>query len=387
MPATAVAKQRFTRKVGIDGDALRTPLSGVGQYVFNLCRELDRLLPDVQFYVYTRLGPEQMALPSTRWVVRREQHAVARKLPSFVWLKTRGAALARRDELDVFWAGRTIHPGDLGACRIVVTVHDLNHHLVPKTMEWPTLCSHLLWFDSDVRSADSIFANSKGTSDRLRDWVGRSADEIVYPGVGPGFQPLDAGARLRALADLTPFGIAPPYVLAVSTLEPRKNIGALVDAFLRLKRDGTLSRYTLVLVGAVGWQNQSLARKISDNAADGIVLPGYVPDELMPGVFALADVLVMASLYEGFGMPVLEARAMGTPVIVSDVPELLEAAGDHAQVVAPDVASIERALLQLPLRNARQARHERGEIHTWSNSAQRMKNLLTHTDITRQTPD
>lgn len=366
-----------TRRIGIDGDALRKPLSGVGQYVYNLCKELDQLLPDAEFFVYTRLAPENVALPSERWVVRQDPMKLARKLPSFIWLKTRGATLARRDDLDVFWAGRTIHPGMHVARRTVATVHDLNHRLVPKTMEWATRLSHLLWFDSDVRSADTIFSNSRGTSDRLLDWVGRAADVVVHPGVRADFHPLDSAAREQALLSLTPLGIVPPYILAVSTLEPRKNIGMLVEAFVKLKEAGILADHRLVLVGAKGWQNKVLAQKIEDNARHGIVLPGYVPDELMPAVFALADVLVMPSLYEGFGMPVLEARAVGTPVIVSDIPELKEAADGQGHVVVPSIGGIENALQQLPQVSVEQRQLAYGEIYTWANSAKRMSEYLT----------
>ncbi len=364
-------------KIGIDGDALRKPLSGVGQYVFNLCKELDRLLPHALFYVYTRLPADKVAVPSDRWVVRQESHPLARKLPSFLWLKTRGAQMARRDNLDVFWAGRTIHPGKHVARRTVVTVHDLNHRLVPKTMELATRLSHMLWFDRDVRSADAIFTNSQGTSDRLLKWVGRAADLVIHPGVRADFHPINATDREQALPALQALGIVPPYVLAVSTLEPRKNIGMLVEAFVTLKQRGALAEHKLVLVGAKGWQNKELAQKIEDHNALGIVLPGYVPDELMPAVFALADVLVMPSLYEGFGMPVLEARAVGTPVIVSDIPELKEAADGQGEVVNPVLGDIEKALLEMPHVSVEERQSANGEIFTWANSAQRMSDFLT----------
>lgn len=340
---TSCAEQSLL-KLGIDGDALCKPLSGIGQYVFNLCKELDILMPAAEFFVYTRHEAEQLALPSARWLVRREPSSFARKLPSFLWLKIRGAALAHRDRLDVFWAGRTIHPGKRAAAKLAVTVHDLNHQLVPETMELSTRWSHIAFFDNDVRSADVVFSNSQGTSDRLLRWVGRAADVVVLPGVRADFQPLDDSQRQAAHEELAPLGIVPPYVLAVSTLEPRKNIGALVDAFVHLKKSGGLINHKLVLVGARGWQNKALAKNIADNAQYDIVLPGYIPDVLMPGVFALADVLVMPSLYEGFGMPVLEARAMGTPVIISNVPELIEAAEGAGQVIEPTAAAIVCAL-------------------------------------------
>jgi len=132
-------------RLGIDGEALRRPLSGVGQYVFRLCEELDALLPvDTQLFVYARIGAERLALPSPRWQLRREPNPALRKLPSFLWLKTRGARLCREDRLDVFWAGRTLHPRLAGGVRTVCTVHDLNHLIVPGTMEWPTRLSHRL---------------------------------------------------------------------------------------------------------------------------------------------------------------------------------------------------------------------------------------------------
>ena len=84
-------------RVGIDGDALRKPMSGVGQYIYQLCRELEALLPEAELYAYSRLSADRLALPSTRWVLRQEQSPVWRKLPSFIWLKTRGARLCRRD--------------------------------------------------------------------------------------------------------------------------------------------------------------------------------------------------------------------------------------------------------------------------------------------------
>lgn len=377
MQGTSPNVPQNVSKLGIDGDALRKPLSGVGQYIFNLCRELETLLPDTRFYVYTRLSADEIALPSTRWTVRRESWSLARKLPSFLWLKLRGSRLAKRDQLDVFWAGRTIHPGKRSAKRVVVTVHDLNHHLVPETMEKVTLYSHLLWFDRDVRSAAMILTNSQGTSDRLQHWVGRGADAIVYPGVRDDFRPLDPNQREAALTALKEKGVVPPYVLAVSTLEPRKNIGPLIEAFVRLKKRKELRDHRLVLVGARGWQNQALARTIEANADQGIVLPGYVADDLMPAVFALAEVLVMPSLYEGFGMPVLEARAVGTPVIVSDVPELKEAADGQAQIVATDTQGLEAALAQLPIFARTTSGEALGNIQSWGKSAQVMVAKLT----------
>lgn len=117
-------------RIGIDGDALRAPLSGVGYYIFNLCRELDALLPEALFIAYSRLPATAVLLPSPRWQLRTEPLAALRRLPSFVWLKTRCRAMCTADRVDVFWAGRTLHPRLNGGVHTVCSVHDLNLSLI-----------------------------------------------------------------------------------------------------------------------------------------------------------------------------------------------------------------------------------------------------------------
>src|SRR5258708_39883416 len=97
-------------RIGMDGDALRVPLSGVGHYVFNLARELDGLLPEASFIVYTRLPAAAVALPSSHWQLRIEPGAAFRRLPSFAWLKKRCRPLRLRDGINLFWAGRRLRP-------------------------------------------------------------------------------------------------------------------------------------------------------------------------------------------------------------------------------------------------------------------------------------
>src|SRR5260370_1715445 len=120
-------------RIGIDGDALRAPLSGVGYYIFNLCRELDALLPEALFIAYSRLPAAAVLLPSPRWQLRSEPVVALRRLPSFVWLKTRCRAMCSSDRIDVFWAGRTLHPRLVGGVPTVCSVHYLNYLVLPET--------------------------------------------------------------------------------------------------------------------------------------------------------------------------------------------------------------------------------------------------------------
>jgi glycosyltransferase involved in cell wall biosynthesis len=333
-------------RIGIDGDALRAPLTGVGQYIFNLCRELDALLPQASFIAYSRLPATGVQMPSPNWQLRSEPVVAFRRLPSFVWLKTRCRAMCGTDGLDVFWAGRTLHPGLGDSVRTVSTVHDLNYLVVPETMQFQSRWSSLLWFRGDILSADCVLANSFGTAERIRTMIGAEVSEVVLPGVTPQFHFSQSKPEIKMPDHFVQLGVKPPYLLSVATAEPRKNLDVVLRAFIDLKRDGKLKEHQLVLAGPTGWKNRGLQQKIGEAREHGLVLAGYVPDEWMPLLYAGAEALVFPSIYEGFGMPVLEARTCGTRVVTTDIPELREAGDEHVIYVEPTPNGVKAGILR-----------------------------------------
>jgi glycosyltransferase involved in cell wall biosynthesis len=333
-------------RIGIDGDALRAPLTGVGQYIFNLCRELDELLPEASFFAYSRLPASAVQLPSPHWQLRSEPVQAFRRLPSFVWLKTRCRAMCATDKVDVFWAGRTLHPRLPGDVRTVCSVHDLNYLVVPETMQFQSRWSSRLWFRGDVLSADCVLANSEGTAERVRTMLGAEVGGVVLPGVTLQFHPPSSGREMEIPENLVRLGVKRPYLLSVATPEPRKNLDAVLSAYIDLKKAGKLKDHRLVLAGPAGWKNRELGRRLTEANAYGLVLAGYVPDESMPVLYREADALVFPSLYEGFGMPVLEARACGARVVTTDLPELREAGDQYAIYVQPTVEGIKEGILR-----------------------------------------
>lgn len=208
-----------------------------------------------------------------------------------------------------------MYPPQRAGLRATV-IHDLVplHH--PEWCTPRTVSMHSAKYENAARTCDVVFANSSYTAADVAETLDVPADRIVvaYPGLAPGFGP--EGPRLE---------LDRPYVLGVGTLEPRKNLGALVEAWRQLDDD-----LSLVLAGGVGWGD---AAQVDD---DRIVRLGYVPDEELPRLYRGAAVFVYPSRLEGFGMPIVEAMACGAPVVASSHPSLDESSGSVALRADPE---------------------------------------------------
>lgn len=329
-------------RIGIDGRPLQGQHTGVGRYIFELCRSLDTALPDAEFIVYSQ-RPATLPVDSLRWRSKVEPWDWARRLKSAVWLKLRAGTLAWQDDLDVFWAGATLLPRLPHGVRTLSTVYDLNYKVVPQTMPTATLWSHRLFFARDVCSADKVVAISQGTALRMERLLGRRADAVIYPAANSLFRP---PAPAVVQQTLRCHKLSQPYFLAVGTLEPRKNLELLIQVFLALRREGLLSGYCLVLVGGVGWKDVRL-RSLLNEHADLVRTLGYVADEELPALYAGSAAFVFPSVYEGYGIPALEARLCGAKVLAADVPEIREACGEGGVFVTPDAAGLREGLMRV----------------------------------------
>jgi alpha-1,3-rhamnosyl/mannosyltransferase len=196
-------------------------------------------------------------------------------------------------------------------------------------------------------TCDRVFVNSNFTAGEVRELLGVSQERIVvaYPGIDPRFRPEGEKADLGG-----------PYVLAVSTLEPRKNLPALVAAFGVLRR--RRPELTLALAGLEGWEDRPLA-------AEGVRLLGFVSDEELARLYRGANAFAYPSSFEGFGLPVVEALASGTPTVVSSHPSLDEAAGEAALRADPDDPEAFAEALEAALESPRGTGLEHTSTFTW----------------------
>jgi alpha-1,3-rhamnosyl/mannosyltransferase len=242
-----------------------------------------------------------------------------------------------------------MYPPQRGGVR-ATTVHDLVPLRFPEWVEPKTVRMHGPKYAHAARTCDRVFVNSRFTGGEVAELLGVREERIVvaYPGIDP---------RFRAEGERADLG--GPYVLGVSTLEPRKNLPALVAAFSLLRR--RRPELTLALVGASGWEQRPLE-------AEGVRLLGFVPDAELARLYRGAAAFAYPSRFEGFGIPVVEALASGTPAVVSSHPSLDEASGEAAWRADPDEPAAFAEALERALEGSR-GRRERGLAHaarfTW----------------------
>ncbi len=235
----------------------------------------------------------------------------------------------------------------------VMTVHDLIFERYPEHHTTRNRLFLEVAMPLFVKAADALIAVSQHTKRDLIELYGAPADKIhvVYEGIDPEFRfPLPEIVQ-RVRQQYSPGqDAARPYLLMVGTLEPRKNHATAMRALARLKALGFAQR--LLVIGGKGWLFEPVQKLVVElGLNDDVTFAGYVPSADLPALYAGADCVLLPSLYEGFGFPVLEAMACGTPVVCSNVSSLPEVAGDAALLVAPldDVAlaaAIQRVLTE-----------------------------------------
>jgi len=278
--------------------------------------------------------------------------------------------------IDLFHAPDFTLPPTLPGTRTVLTVHDLSFVRDPESAV-PVLRAYLnKVVPRSVARTDHVLADSQATRADLMALYGTAPEKItvLYSGVNPVFQPVSDPARLAAVR--AKYGLGPaPFVLGLGTLQPRKNFARLIQAVAR-QPDPLLN---LVLVGGKGWLNDAIFAEVARSGLEGrVIFPGFAADEDLPALYSAARVFAYPSTYEGFGLPILEAYACGTPVVTSTASCLPEVAGDAALLVNPtDVDALAAALHQAAsdeaLRTTLSASgFERVKAFTWDNAAKQL---------------
>ncbi len=368
-------------RIGFDARALTPPRVGTGVYLGHLLARAAELAPSIEWLAYGSGTLRRIDLPSERIEPRPAAGRGSRW--GSVWLQTALPSAARRDGLDLFWGPNQVLPLRLiGSLPTLVTLHDLVFHRYAHTMSWRNRLTVAPVVMRSLLGADRVLAVSETTARAAVVDLGLPAEKVkvVRNGVRADFAPSDPSRSRSRVAHR--FGIERDFVLFVGTFEPRKNLGALLDAIASLRDAGRFDGQ-LVLVGGSGWKSAGLESRLADPVwRSTVVRPGYVEPEALPDLYSAARLFVMPSLYEGFGIPVLEAMACGTAVVCSDREPFREVAGDAARLVSLErPGDLREAIGELWLDSDLRSRlaakgPERARLFSWRDSAQRLLEII-----------
>jgi glycosyltransferase involved in cell wall biosynthesis len=320
--------------IGVDASRAARPLrTGTENYAFYLIRALLALDADHRYRLYF-----DRSLPISPPHLFPPGHWEARVIPfPRLWTHLRLSWEVSWHPPELLFVPAHVLPL-LHPRRSVVTVHDLGFRIFPQAhrpfdrwyLEWSTryhvrTAAHLL-ADSEATKADLIAAHH----------IPSRRVTVVYPGRNESLRRVEDPAAIGVTK--TRYGIHGDYILYLGTLHPRKNLSRLVEAFALFRQEAGLraSRWKLVLAGGKGWRYESLFHRVADlGLADEVIFTGYIAQDDLAPLLSGARCFAFPSLYEGFGFPVLEAMACGTPVICSDTSSLPEVAGEAALLVDP----------------------------------------------------
>ncbi|MCJ7738624.1 MAG: glycosyltransferase family 4 protein [Anaerolineae bacterium] len=334
-PLTMADPSRDTSHIAINAHLLSGQSgyrsAGVHQYIYNLINHLGADGDDFRYSALVGSGelPHNPAVSQIRSGMDTEQ-AFARIL----WEQLAQPAALREIKADLVHGPVFVGP-IVSPCPVVVTLHDLSFIRFPALFRRGNRLYLTVMTRLSAQRASRIIAVSAFTAKEAAALLGvpRERIDVVHNGVSPTFRPLATSEveeyRRRG-------GLPERFILSVGTLEPRKNLVNLVQAFARIRDGDTV----LVIAGGKGWFYEDVFAAVERLGLDDkVVFAGYIPQEELPLLYNAAEVFAYPSIYEGFGLPVVEAQSCGTPVICSNSSSLPEAAGDAAVMV--DTRSVE----------------------------------------------
>ncbi|MCL6588387.1 MAG: glycosyltransferase family 4 protein [Firmicutes bacterium] len=350
--------------------------TGIGNYTSCLIQKLSEIDPVND---YTFLWPNQQPapfIPFTRgyryYSLPKDDNREETEIP--FWLTTENAAVFHLPQ-NGFRIPR------IKTCKLVVTIHDLIPYVLPEMVRSSFLKRFIQEMPLITSQADRIVTVSEASKKDILKIFKIDPGKITVIPSAPAeiYQPLPKLETQKKLAE--DYGIKTPFILYAGGLNPRKNIAELIYAYSKIYRELT-SRQKLLILGPEGRHRDGLQLLVKSlNLDDNVLFPGFIKSEDMPLFYNGADLFVYPSLYEGFGLPPIEAMACGTPVIASNVSSLPEVVGGAALLVNPyDTLALAEAMLDLlhnPSRRESMVQKglKRSKIYSWDQIARQMLKL------------
>lgn len=373
-------------KIGFDVSQTGTQKAGCGYWAYELIKQLTAVDQQNQYILYSNFGPHVWDPDHARTTFRSNNENVSVQFADFTHEKARSfwqqSHADLDDELgspDIIQANNFYCPPKLPRTRLVYTLYDLNFLIYP---ELTTEANRLVCFEGVFQAsltADRIIAISEFTRTHFLNIFPHYPAEhvkVLYP--ASRFAQTSNG---RVPSQSVPHLPKDAFWLFVGTVEPRKNLGRLLTAYAQLHHAGETD-FPLVIAGGDGWLEENLPNTIRKLGIEkNVCFLGYVSDKQLHWLYENCFAFVYPSLFEGFGLPVIEAMSVGTAVITSNISSLPEIAGEAAQLIDPnDAEALAQAMKQLLAdetlhQTYRQKARKQAQIFSWRVTAVDLLNL------------
>lgn len=374
-------------KILIEGTPSFKNRSGVGQYVFNLLKELFALdkKNTYMIYGYILFGkkftspfknlPKNVKLRLVRFFPSKFVNLSSRKfLPPPIDLLT-----LTKPELVIFT--NFVRSPLITSAKSISIIYDLSFEKYGQYSDKKNVEVLKRQVPNAVKNSNLIITISENSKEEIAEFynIDPKKIKIVYPAINHNEFKLQKYKKTEAVKQK--YGINQDYILYTGTLEPRKNIVGILESYANLSTE-LRSKYALVLAGGKGWKDEEIEKKLEQFKKLNIIRTGYVDDKDLPALYSGATLFVYPSFYEGFGMPPLEAMACGTPVITANNSSLPEVVGDAAILIdAKDVdaltKNIEKVLQDEKIqRSMIQKGLKRAKVYSWQKSAQKLHKII-----------
>lgn len=366
-------------RIGVSAHLLHT---AGGFQKAGICRYIIRMIDNFatqegrEFVIFHPVGvelhPDWVAAKNLKFVSVNFGNRVRRVL----WEHFAPKHMVKEHGLDLWYSTAHCTPFDCGVPRVTV-VHDLIPILFPEFYSWEMAAYQKWTLKRTCSVAEHIVTISQATANDMVKAYGTPIDRISIAPLGPGNLTQRVTADSVDANTMARLGVRyDRYLLTLSTVEPRKNLVKLVEAMAHLRKEPGFEDVGLVVAGAKGWKDSHIGETVDRlGLHENVSFLGYIEDNDLPALFAKAEAFVFATLYEGFGIPLLEAMLLGAPAISSDRGALVEVGGDCAAYFDPDSAASMAARIAEVLGSGKREQMvacglERAKSFTWERTGE-----------------
>jgi glycosyltransferase involved in cell wall biosynthesis len=367
-------------KIGYNAQILADAATGIARYAGEMLRALVKAKGAHELIVFgnrkhlVELCPEEWIVPTPDVL-----SSASRRI---VWEQTILPILQTKYHLDVMYYPDHTAPLFGVSCKTVITVHDLVPFAFPEAHTLARTIYKRIALRRSAALASKIVAVSHATQNDCVRWLGIPQEniEVIYNGVHDNFAPVVQSEILQEVRER--YGLSNPFILFVGTLEKRKNVERIIEVYDYARSDHGITA-DLVLAGGPGKGYKDMWERVERSRwKESIRYVGFVPDADLPALYSMAALFFYPSLYEGFGLPVVEAMACGCPVITSNTTSLPEIVGDAGIIVDPyDTSSLAAALAKVL--NSEELQHQlrlagrqRARLFSWQKASSRLMSVF-----------